>query len=128
MLRKMYLVSANWFHKDKRPFSATKLKAPRKINTKKKREHPYEQWFKYREKMGEADIKRKKQIQSVADFFKKVLPKIAYSNQLRSPSPKESRQSTPRTSRRLETIPRPSRRLERLVSTPAIASTSKEVV
>ena len=36
--------------------------------------------------------------------------------------------STPRPSRRLETTRRPSRRLERLVPTPAITSTSKEVV
>ena len=69
MLRKMYLVSADQFHKDKRPPSATKSKAPRKITKKKEREHQYEKWFKYREKMREADIKRKKQIQAVADFF-----------------------------------------------------------
>ena len=128
MLRKMYLVSADRFHKDKRPPSVTKLKASRKRNKKKEREHPYEKWFKYREKMREADIKRKTQIQSVADFLKKVLPKRSYSNQLRSPSPKESRQSTPRPSRRLETPPRPSRRLESLLSPPAIAATSKEVI
>jgi len=71
MLRKMYLVSADRFHKDKRPPSATKLKAPGKINKKKKREHPYEKWFRYREKMREADIKRKTQIQAVADILKK---------------------------------------------------------
>jgi len=88
MLRKMYLVSADRFHKDKRPPSATKSKAPTKISKKKKREHPYEKWFKYREKMREAYIKRKTKIQAVAD-----------SSQLWSLSPKESRQlisSTPR--------------------------------
>ena len=47
---------------------------------------------------------------------------------MRSPSPKESRHSTPRPSRRLETTPRPSKRLKRLVPTPEIASTSKELV
>jgi len=64
----MYLVSADRFHKDKRSPQATKLKAPRNINKKTKREHPYEKWFKYREKMREADIKRKTQIQADADF------------------------------------------------------------
>jgi len=71
--------------------------------------------------MREVDIKRKAQIQAVADFLKKGLPKRAYSSQLPSPSPKESRQL-------ISSTPRPSRRLESIVPTPAITSTSKEVV
>ena len=69
MLRKIYLVSADLFHK--RPPSAPKSKAPRKISKKKKHEHPYEKWVKYRENMREGDIKCKTQIQAVADSFKK---------------------------------------------------------
>jgi len=69
MLRKMYLVSADRFQKDKRP-SATKSKAPRKISKKRKREHPYEKWLKYCEKMRETGNKRKTQIQVIADFLK----------------------------------------------------------
>jgi len=117
MLRKMYLVSADRFHKDKRPPSAPKLKAPRKINKKKEREHPYEKWFKYREKMREADIKRKTQIQEVADFKKKYFRREHILNSCGLLHP-----------RKVESTPRPSRRLERLVSPPAIASTSKEDV
>ena len=73
MLRKMYLVSADRFHKDKRPSSATNSKAPTKIGKEKKRENPYEKWFMYRENMSEADIKRKTQIQADADFFGKSI-------------------------------------------------------
>jgi len=71
MLRKIYLVSADLFHK--RPPSAPKSKAPRKISKKKKHEHPYEKWVKYRENMREGDIKCKTQIQAVADSFKKSI-------------------------------------------------------
>jgi len=68
----MYLVSAERFHKDKRP-SATKSKAPRKISKKKKREHLYEKWFKYREKIREGNIKGKTQIQAVAELKKSIV-------------------------------------------------------
>jgi len=77
MLRKMYLVSVDRLHRDKRPstssLSVTKSKAPRKISKKKKREHLYEKWFKYREKIREGNIKGKTQIQAVAELKKSIV-------------------------------------------------------
>lgn len=87
----MYLVSADLFHWDKRPYtSPLSLPKSNAISKKKKREHPYEKWFKYREKIREADIKSKKQMKEVADFLKQVLPNRPYSSQLLSPSRKEN--------------------------------------
>jgi len=81
MLRKMYLVSADSFKQPSiSPLSAAQPKAPlpkkkkKKRQKQKKREHPYEKWVKYRKMIREADIKRKTQIQAIAEFLKNVLP------------------------------------------------------
>ena len=71
----MYLVSADRFKQPSiSPLSATQPKAPlpkkKKRQKQKKREHPYEKWVKYRKNIREADIKRKTQIQAIAEFKK----------------------------------------------------------
>ena len=77
MLRKMYLVSADSFKQPSiSPLSAAQPKAtlPKKKKKKQKqmmREHPYEKWVKYVKKIREADIKRKTQIQAIAEVFNK---------------------------------------------------------
>ena len=46
-------------------------------NTKKKKDtakHEYDKWVKVRAKLHEADVERKRQIKTVADFLKEVLP------------------------------------------------------
>jgi len=39
-----------------------------------RRGRDYDQWFKVRGKLHEADVERKNQIKTVADFLKQVLP------------------------------------------------------
>ena len=86
MLPKVYLVSAVSFQRDKQPsilpLSAAQPKAPvkkkkkkkKKRQKQKKREHPNANCDKYRKKIREADIKRKTQIQAIADFLKMCYP------------------------------------------------------
>ena len=85
----MYLVSADRFKQSFIfPLSAAQPKAPlqrkkkRKRQNQKKRQHPYEMWVKYRKKIREAYIKRKTQIQAIAEFLKYVLPDTEFSSQL----------------------------------------------
>ena len=70
--------------------SSKRLRSVKKIKTKKKKKylsqrehdmwitarrgHDYDKWFKVRGKLHEADIERKKEIKTVADFLKQVLP------------------------------------------------------
>ena len=42
---------------------------------KKRRQHPYEKWVRFRERIQETNIKRGALIKEFAEFFKKVLPK-----------------------------------------------------
>ena len=37
-------------------------------------QNPYDKWFRMRNEMREADIKRKSLIQTIADFIQKILP------------------------------------------------------
>ena len=96
-----------------------KKKKKKKRQKQKKREHPYEKRVKYRRKIREADIKRKTQIQAIAEFLKNVLPDTAFFTQLKSSLP-----STPNTLRFSGTQTEE----EAALPTPTIASTSKEVV
>jgi len=48
-------------------------KKKKKRQKQKIPEHPYENWVKYRKKIREAHIKRKIQIQAIADFLKKCV-------------------------------------------------------
>jgi hypothetical protein len=59
MLRKMYLVSADQFH--------------RPAKKKTQRRGPYEKWVKFREMFHE-DMGRRTRIKAVADLLKQVLP------------------------------------------------------
>ena len=110
----MYLVSTDRFKQPSIfPISVAQPKAP--LPKKKKRSKQ-----KKREKIREADIKRKTQIQAIAEFLKNVLPDTAFSSRLKSspPSaPKILRFSGTQTEEEAAGLP-----------TPAIASTSKEVV
>ena len=73
--------------------SSKRLRSVKKIKTKKKkyssqrehdrwvakrsvarRGHDNDKWFKVRDKLHEADVERKNQLKTVADFFKQVLP------------------------------------------------------
>ena len=74
----------------KRLRSVKKIKTKKKKNDTPRREHDrwvpkrsaakrgrgrnYDKWFKVRAKLHEADVERKRQIKTVADFLKQVLP------------------------------------------------------
>ena len=44
-----------------------------------RRGRDYDKWFKVRAKLHEADVERKRQIKTVADFLKQVLPASPFS-------------------------------------------------
>jgi len=83
MLRKLYLIPAVRFpvnpFKIREPVSIRKQREPvkkRKHNhpfaeaVKINKYHPYEEWLKVRQKMDEADLRKKTETNAFADFFK----------------------------------------------------------
>ena len=66
MLRKMYLVSADQFHKNKDPPTSPPTypavpKRHQKEESKKRREHPFVKWVKFRKEIRDAGIRHKTQ-------------------------------------------------------------------
>ena len=55
------------------PLSKKKEKT-RKRKKQQQQQHPYERLVKFRKNMGEADVKRKARMKTIADFLQKVLP------------------------------------------------------
>jgi len=88
----MYLVSLGYLNTITRNNSDTQLPPPppkmaqeargqeRNSSSKRRRSvknakiHEYNKWVKVRAKLHEADVERKRQIKTVADFLKQVLP------------------------------------------------------
>jgi len=94
-----------------------------------RRGRDYDQWFKVRGKLHEADVERKNQIKTVADFLKQVLPTssssaprdASHSDTQIEHGPPVKPEPPPRT------IPSKRRRLAFKTTTP-IPSTSRDVV
>jgi hypothetical protein len=80
MLRKMYLVSSGHFHNSKkqRQTNIEPKSLPKKNITKKRwakqTEHLYNKWLRIREKVEDAQVRRKTLINAFKDFLKQVLP------------------------------------------------------
>ena len=77
----MYLVSADKYNNISQTppppspsYVKTKTKS-RKLPLKKRRQHPYDKWVRFRERIQETNIKREALIKEFAEFLKKVLPK-----------------------------------------------------
>jgi len=90
MLRKMFLVSPEYLHTVTRSTSLPpptpnmvgagkkpiKKRRRRRMAVKKKdtARSDYEKWLKVRDNLREADVEKKREIQTVANFLKQVLP------------------------------------------------------
>ena len=81
MLRKMYLVSADKYHKPLQhptpSYGKTnkKSKKPLVTNTRQnKKQHPYDMWFKLRERIQETNVQRQAIIKQIAELLRKLLP------------------------------------------------------
>jgi hypothetical protein len=107
MLRKMYLVSPDYpgtTNNNNLNIKPPPSKEPRKPPTEKKRysinkrpvlnkktktkkdtvKHAYDKWVKLHAKLHEADVERKRQINTLADFLKKVLPSSTFDLKVKS--------------------------------------------
>jgi hypothetical protein len=82
MLRKMYLVSADKYHKPSQhpppsngKTNKKKSKKPLVTNTRQnKKQHPYDKWVKFRERIHETNDQREAIIKQIAELLRKVLP------------------------------------------------------
>jgi len=88
-----------------------------------RRERDYDKWFKVRGKLHEADIERKNQIKTVADFLKQVLPASSSDTQTEHGPPVKPEPSLPPPA-----IPTKRRRLAYETTPAPISSTSRDVV
>jgi len=89
-----------------------------------RRGRDYDKWFKVRGKLHEADIERKNQIKTVADFLKQVLPSSPSSDTQTEHLPPVK----PQTSLPPGAIPAKRRRLAYETTPAPIPSTSRDVV
>jgi len=72
----MSLVSADHYHsRDKRRRRPFSLRRDERRGRLRKKHHPYEEWVKMRQKIHEADIKRKTQTKAISDFLRRLMPK-----------------------------------------------------
>jgi hypothetical protein len=82
MLRKMYLVSADKYHKTSQhptpsygKTNKKKSKKPLVTNTRQnKKQHSYDKWAKLREMIQETNVQRLAIIKQIAELLRKVLP------------------------------------------------------
>ena len=82
MLRKMYLVSADKYHKPSQQPAPSygktnkkKSKKPLVTNTRQnKKQHPIDKWVKFRERIHETNVQREAIIKQIAELLRKVLP------------------------------------------------------
>jgi hypothetical protein len=81
MLRKIYLVSPGYFHKQQpaspeadKPHSKNNVTKMRRVKKAKQKQHPYNKWLRISEKLEDAQVQRKTLINEFRDFLKQVLP------------------------------------------------------
>jgi len=80
MLRKMYFIPADRLHGStfmSREPTVSKLKHhnPYAEAIKIRKHHPYEEWLKLRRRMDEADLRKKTETNSFAEFLGRLIPK-----------------------------------------------------